>query len=49
LHVIAADYEFPLRHYTPRDKWLSREEAYLYIRLLGEKTRVTPAEYIYEL
>ena len=49
LHVIATDYEFPVRHYTPRDKWLNREEAYLNVRLLGEKTSATPAEYIYEL
>ena len=49
LHVIATDYEFPVRQYTPRDKWLNRQEAYLNVRLLGEKTSATPADFIYEL
>jgi len=48
-HVIATDYEFPVRHYTSRDKWLNKEEAYLNVRLLGEKSAATPADYIYEL
>ncbi|MGE5123683.1 MAG: class I SAM-dependent methyltransferase [Acidobacteriaceae bacterium] len=48
-HVIATDYEFPVRHFTPRDKWLMRGEAYLNVRLLGEKISATPADYIYEL
>ena len=49
LHVIATDYEFPVRLYTSRDKWLNKEEAYLNVRLLGEKSAATPADYIYEL
>ena len=47
--VIATDYEFPVRHYTARDAWLYRGEAYLNVRLLGKKTSSTPADYIYEL
>jgi SAM-dependent methyltransferase len=47
--VIASDYEFPVRLYTPRESLLYRYEAYLNVRLLGEKTNSTPVEYIYEL
>ncbi len=48
-NVIATDYEFPVRHYTPRERGLHRCEAYLNVRLLGIKTGPTPADYIYEL
>ena len=47
--VNAIDYEFPVRLYTPRESLLYRYEAYLNVRLLGEKTNSTPVEYIYEL
>ncbi len=48
-HVIATDYEFPVRLYTPRAIGLHRDEAYLNTRLLGEKISPTPENYIYEL
>jgi SAM-dependent methyltransferase len=48
-HVIATDYEFPVRLYTPREAILYRLAAYLNVRLLGEKTSPTPNDYIFEL
>lgn len=47
--IIATDYEFPVRLYTPRDRWLNRGQSYVNVRLLGEKTSTTPTDYIYEL
>jgi SAM-dependent methyltransferase len=48
-HVIATDYEFPVRLYTPRVAILYRFAAYLNVRLLGEKTSPTPDDYTFEL
>jgi hypothetical protein len=47
-NVIATDYEFPVKLYSRRHPEMIRERSFLNVRLLGEKTQPTPAEYIYE-
>jgi hypothetical protein len=47
--VLATDYEFPARLFSPRDHYLARMPAYLNVRLFGEKVIRTPEVYIYEL
>jgi len=48
-HVIATDYEFPVRLYSSRESNLFRYDAYLNVRLLGEKTGTTPDNFVFEL
>ncbi len=48
LCVIATDYEYPAAIESPENKKLRVEAAYLNVRLLGEKTAITPDEYVYE-
>ena len=47
-NVISTDYEFPASVCSKRVTSLSREAAFLNVRLFGEKTGKTPDEYIYE-
>ena len=47
-HVKATDYEFPARVFTLRDPSVPQHPAYLNVRLYGEKTAATPAEYIFD-
>lgn len=46
--VLATDYEFPVRLFSPEIMLMYRHKAYLNVRLLGRKTGKTPDEYIYE-
>lgn len=46
--VIATDYEFPTRMFSPEDLTFLMK-SYVNVRLFGEKIAETPAEYIYEL
>lgn len=46
--VIATDYEFPSRIFSARDARASKSEAYLNVRLFGEKFAPTPEVYEYE-
>jgi SAM-dependent methyltransferase len=47
-HVIATDYEFPAKVCTFRERISPTVLSYLNVRLFGEKTAPTPAQYIYE-
>lgn len=47
-HVIAVDYEFPVRLKSRETAQVSYLPAYLNSRLFGEKISQTPDEYIYE-
>jgi SAM-dependent methyltransferase len=46
--VISTDYEFPAVILSERDPLLKDLEAYLNVRLFGEKTGDTPDEYIFD-
>jgi len=46
--VLATDYEFPVRLFSPENNLLHFFKAYMNVRLLGEKKSKTPEEYIYE-
>lgn len=46
--VIATDYEFPVRMFSP-EGLVFLMKSYMNVRLLGEKIAETPAEFIYEL
>ena len=46
--VIATDYEYPARIYARHDLHTVSEQAFLYVRLYGEKTGKTPADFIYD-
>jgi SAM-dependent methyltransferase len=47
--VIATDYEFPVKLYSPAEPGVTSMRSYLNVRLYGEKLASTPSEYIYEL
>jgi len=47
--TIATDYEFPVRIFSPENESMHFLEAYMNVRLYGEKTGKTPENYIYEL
>lgn len=47
--VVEAGYEFPARIFSERDLDLFKLEAYLNVRLFGEKIAKTPEDFIYEL
>ncbi len=47
-NIISTDYEFPAKVCSERVTSLSREAAFLNVRLFGEKTGKTPDKYIYE-
>jgi SAM-dependent methyltransferase len=46
--VVAADYEFPVKLYSPRSPGIVEMPSFLNVRLYGEKTGPTPASYVYE-
>jgi SAM-dependent methyltransferase len=46
--VVAADYEFPVKLYSPRSPGIVEMPSFLNVRLYGEKSGPTPASYIYE-
>jgi SAM-dependent methyltransferase len=46
--TIATDYEFPAGVLSRREPQLVNLASYLNVRLYGEKTNVTPQEYVYE-
>ncbi len=47
-NVIATDYEYPAVIESQENRKLRVEAAYLNVRLLGEKTAITPDKYVYE-
>ncbi len=47
--ILATDYEFPAAIRARRVPALAHMESWLNVRLLGQKTAPTPAEYIYDL
>lgn len=46
--IVATDYEFPARIHAPVEPGLAVAEAFVNVRLWGEKVGPTPREYIYE-
>jgi hypothetical protein len=46
--VLACEYEFPVKLYSPRDAGHTNFPAFLNVCLYGEKIAATPAEYVYE-
>ena len=46
--VLATDYEFPAKIFSPRNHIAQEAPAYLNVRLFGEKVSRTPDHYIYE-
>ncbi len=48
-HVVATNYDFPVRMYSRRDAALQSSQAFLNTTLWGEKRAPTPQEYRYEL
>jgi hypothetical protein len=46
--VIATDYEFPVKLYSPREPGVVDMPSYLNVCLYGEKTHATPDAYIYD-
>jgi SAM-dependent methyltransferase len=46
--VLATDYEFPAKIYSPRDPGAADLPSFLNVRLFGEKLSKTPAAYIFE-
>jgi len=46
--VLAADYEFPAKVYSPREPGIADLPSFLNVRLFGEKSSKTPPAYIFE-
>lgn len=46
--VIATDYEFPAKVYSPQELFLAKLPSFLNVRLFGEKISKTPDTYIHE-